>query len=84
MFFYVAKNVQINLLIKTNKTMSPTNKNFDKNNILLVGVLVRLKTSNEEHRGKYFKVENTDKNLIKVSWKDKIYHFYHWELEVVQ
>lgn len=55
----------------------------DANNVLAVGLLVRLKTDHEEHRGKYFKVENTDTSLIKVSWQNRIYYFYDTELEVV-
>jgi hypothetical protein len=56
----------------------------DANNVLAVGLLVRLKTDHEEHRGKHFKVENTDTSLIKVSWQNRIYHFYDSELEVVK
>jgi hypothetical protein len=56
----------------------------DANNVLAVGLLVRLKTDHKEHRGKYFKVENTDTSLIKVSWQNRIYYFYDTELEVVK
>jgi len=56
----------------------------DANNVLAVGLLVRLKTDHEEHRGKHFKVENTDTSLIKVSWQNRIYYFYDSELEVVK
>jgi len=56
----------------------------DANNVLAVGLLVRLKTDHEEHRGKYFKVENIDTSLIKVSWQKRIYYFYDTELEVVK
>ena len=62
------------------KHITPT----DANNVLAVGLLVRLITDHEEHRGKYFKVENTDTSLIKVSWQNRIYYFYDTELEVVK
>ena len=62
------------------KNITPT----DANNVLAVGRLVRLKTDYEEHRGKHFKVENTDTSLIKVSWQNRIYYFYDSELEVVK
>lgn len=57
---------------------------IDSNNVLVPGLLVRLKTDHEEHKGKHFKVENTDTSLIKVSWQNKIYYFYDTELEVVK
>jgi hypothetical protein len=62
------------------KNETPT----DANNVLAVGLLVRLKTDHKEHRGKYFKVENTDTSLVKVSWQNRIYYFYDSEMEVVK
>lgn len=56
----------------------------DSNNVLSVGILVRLKTAHEEHKGKFFKIENIDTSLIKVSWQNRIYFFYDTELEVVK
>lgn len=54
------------------------------NTMLYTGQTVRLTTSDEEHRGKYFKVIEVLDDLVKVEWQKRIYFFYCTELEVVK